>query len=119
KPEQQSVNELARALKASRSAIVGAVQLLESRRVVKRTRVAGDRNDLICFDISGFENRGFDATAYLRMAALFHEGLAFVEGASAERQSQLQELTRFAEFLAERMPRLQKDWRETRDSKRE
>jgi DNA-binding transcriptional regulator GbsR (MarR family) len=119
KPEQQSINELASALKASRSAIVGAVQLLEARHVVKRTRAAGDRNDLIYFDINGFESRGFDASAYLQMAALFHEGLMLVKGDSEERQSHVQELIDFAQFLAERMPLLQKDWHETRDSKRE
>jgi DNA-binding transcriptional regulator GbsR (MarR family) len=118
-PEWQSINELARALKASRSAIVGAAQVLENRGVVKRTRVAGNRNDFISFDIVGFESRGFDATAYLQMAALFHEGFTFVKDASVERQSHVQELMEFAQFLADRMPLLQRDWLEKRDSARE
>jgi hypothetical protein len=117
-PEWQSINELASALKASRSAIVGAAQVLENRGVVKRTRVAGNRNDLISFDIVGFESRGFDATAYLQMAALFKEGFPSVEGASGERQAHLQELIEFAQFLAERMPLLQRDWLEHRDDGR-
>jgi DNA-binding transcriptional regulator GbsR (MarR family) len=119
KPERQSINDLASALKASRSAIVGAAQLLENRHVVKRTRVAGNRNDLISFDVDGFENRGFDATAYLQMATLFKEGFSYVNDTAVERQSHLQELVDFAQFLAERMPILQKDWLEYRDSRRE
>src|SRR5215469_10400616 len=91
-PERQSINELASALQASRSAIVGAAQLLEHRHVVKRTRVAGNRNDLFSFDADGFENRGFDATAYLQMAALFNEGFTYVKDTSMERASQVQEL---------------------------
>jgi len=119
KPEWQSINELASALRASRSAVVGAVQVLENRHAVKRIRVAGNRNDLISFDIVGFESRGFDATAYLLMAAIFKEGLTSVEDASGERQSHLQELIDFAEFLADRMPLLQRDWLEQRNSRRE
>jgi hypothetical protein len=98
KPERQSINDLASALKASRSAIVGAAQLLENRRVVKRTRVAGNRNDLISFDVDGFENRGFDATAYLQMATLFKEGFSYVNNTAVERQLHLQELVDFAQF---------------------
>ncbi len=117
-PERQSINDLASALQASRSAIVGAAQLLENRHVIKRNRVAGNRNDLISFDADGFENRGFDASAYLQMAALFKEGFAYVQDASVERQSHMQELVDFAQFLAERMPLLRKDWLEHRDRRR-
>ena len=119
RPERQSINELASAIKASRSAIVGAAQLLENRHVVKRSRVAGNRNDLISFDVDGFENRGFDAAAYLQMAALFKEGHSYVKDGAVERQSHLGELVDFAQFLAERMPLLRKDWLEHRDRTRE
>lgn len=108
-PEQQSINELARALKASRSAIVGAVQILENRQVVKRVRLAGNRNDLISFDLGGFETRGFDVTAYAQLGALFKAGLA-IQPMSTESQTRLQELADFAEFLSEHMPLLQKKW---------
>ena len=69
--------------------------------------------------IHGFENRGFDATAYLQMADLFKEGVSYVKDAAIERQSRLQELVDFAQFLAERMPLLRKDWLDHRDSRRE
>ena len=118
-PERQSINELASAIKASRSAVVGAAQLLENRHVVKRSRVAGNRNDLISFDADGFENRGFDAAPYLQMAALFKDGYSYVNDAAVERQSHLQELVDFAQFLAERMPILRKDWLEHRARRRE
>src|SRR5690242_6766337 len=40
-PPQQTIDELAEALLASRSAITGAVKLLEGYRAVRRERVAG------------------------------------------------------------------------------
>ena len=109
-PRQQAINDLARALKASRSAIVGAVQVLENRHVVNRTRVAGNRNDLIAFDAVGFEERGFNETIYRQQAALFKEGLELLMKSSSGRSTQLEELIQFAEFLAERMPLLQQEW---------
>jgi DNA-binding transcriptional regulator GbsR (MarR family) len=67
-PEKQSINELADALMASRSAIAGAVQTLEDYHLVNRTRAAGLRSDSISIDPSGLEGRGFDATAYQERA---------------------------------------------------
>jgi DNA-binding transcriptional regulator GbsR (MarR family) len=117
-PEHQSINELADALMASRSAIVGAVQVLENVHIVKRTRIAGKRSDSISVDVTSFEGKGFDAVVYQEQAALFREGLALLKGATAERQARLEELVHFAEFLAKRMPALQKEWYEQRDAMR-
>jgi hypothetical protein len=55
---------------------------------------------------------------YKEQAALFREGLALLKGATAERQARLEELAHFAEFLAERMPALQKEWYKQRDAMR-
>ena len=109
-PGQQSINELAEALKASRSAVVGAVQVLENRGVITRIRQAGSRNYLIGFDAEGYESRGFDGTAYLRLADLLKLGLELSEGATTSRRTQLEELIRFSEFLAKRMPLLQEEY---------
>jgi DNA-binding transcriptional regulator GbsR (MarR family) len=117
-PEKQSINELADALMASRSAIVGAVQVLENAHIVKRTRTAGQRYDTISVDATSFEGNGFDAMVYKEQAALFREGLSLLKGATEERQAQLEELVYFAEFLAERMPVLQKEWYKQRDTMR-
>ena len=116
-PEQQSINQLTVALKTSRSAIVGAVQVLENRHIVKRMRFAGSRNDLISFYAAAFENRGFDGTAYVELANLFKEGINLLNTKSPERHTQLEELVQFSKFLAKRMPLLQKEWYTQRDAK--
>lgn len=121
-PQQQSINELAVALKASRSAIVGAVQVLEHRGVIERVRQAGSRNYLVSFDADGYKSRGFDGTAYTRLASLFKEGLELVGSASTQRVARLQELVGFSEFLAKRMPLLQEEysqWRPTGAERKE
>lgn len=118
-PEQQSINELADTLMASRSAIVGAVQVLENVHIVKRERAAGKRNDLISVDASSFEGRGFDGSVYKAQAALFKEGLSLIKKSPTERQEQLEELVHFTEFLAARMPALQKEWYKQRNAIKE
>lgn len=49
-PAQQTINELAETLLASRSAITGAVRQLEGFHAVRRTRAAGDRLDRVSLD---------------------------------------------------------------------
>ena len=46
-PPQQTIDELGEALLASRSAVTGAVNLLEGYRIVRRTRIAGERVDRV------------------------------------------------------------------------
>src|ERR1700733_13960668 len=69
-PPQQTIADLAGTLLASRSAITGAVRLLEGYHAVRRTRVAGDRVDRVSLDPAGLEPAGFDAAVYREMAAL-------------------------------------------------
>jgi len=116
-PEKQSIIELADALMASRSAVTGAVQTLENYHLVKRTRAAGQRSDSISIDPAGLEGRGFDATTYQEQAALFREGLHLLKGeVPDQRASLLEEAATLAEFLAEQMPTLQKEWHKLRDA---
>src|ERR1700728_3883080 len=50
-PPDQSIGELADALLASRSAIAGAVKVLEASQAVRRSRTAGDRMDRVQIDL--------------------------------------------------------------------
>lgn len=118
-PEKQSMNELADALMASRSAIAGAVQTLEDYHLVNRTRAAGQRSDSISINPAGLEGKGFDATIYQEQAALFREGLNLLKGEEQDqRAAMLKEAASLAEFLTERMPALQKEWHAQRDALR-
>ena len=118
-PEKQSMSELADALMASRSAIAGAVQTLENYHFVNRTRAAGQRSDSISINPAGIEGKGFDATIYQEQAVLFREGLNLLKGeALDQRATMLEEAAALDDFLAERMPALQKEWHTQRDALR-
>jgi hypothetical protein len=115
---EPSIADLADALMASRSAITGAIKLLESFHLVQRTRGAGERLDRVSLDAAGIQGNGFDAGQYLAQAELAREGLALLRDAPPERRALLEEIEVFAGFLAERMPALQKEWQEKRDALR-
>jgi hypothetical protein len=117
-PPEQSIAELAEALLASRSAIAGAVNTLETLRLVRRTRSAGERMDKIRIDMSGPNSMGFDVTEYREQGNLAREGLAILADAPLERRAVLLEYAAFADFLVERLPLLEKEWTEHREALR-
>jgi hypothetical protein len=109
-PMQQSINELADTLQASRSAIASAVETLEHYHLARRERPAGSRSDLISIDTTGLEKNGFDPALYTQQAALAREGLVLLEHATHTRRQALEDIARLAEFLAERLPTLLEEW---------
>jgi hypothetical protein len=117
-PPEQSIGELAEALLASRSAIAGAVKVLEAAHAIRRTRAAGERMDRVGLDQSSPKARGFDLTEYQELGDLAREGLEVVEDAPVERRAVLLEMAAFADFLCEQLPVLQKDWIARRDALR-
>src|SRR5947209_16094948 len=72
-PPEQSIGELADALLASRSAIAGAVKVLEATRVVRRSRPAGERMDRVQIDLSSPQAMGMDISEYEELRDLAHE----------------------------------------------
>ncbi len=113
-PPDQSVNELADALLASRSAIANAVKVLEAMNLLTRTRAAGERMDRVRIDISSPNATGMDTSEYEEMRELVREGLEVLRDEPIERRAVLLELCAFADFLLEQMPRLQQEWEERR-----
>lgn len=113
-PREQSITELAEALLASRSAIAGAVSTLETLRLVRRFRAAGERMDRVCIDVSGPNAMGFDVSEYLEQRELAREGLRLLADAPPERRAILLEWAAFADFLVERIPVLEQEWKERR-----
>jgi hypothetical protein len=114
-PRQQSISELADALLASRSAIAGAVSTLETLRLIQRSRTAGERMDRVCIDpYSPNAMGGFDVSEYREQGELAREGLRLLADAPPERQAILLEWAAFADFLAERLPVLETEWKERR-----
>lgn len=113
-PPQQTIDQLAEALMASRSAITGAVKLLEAYGVAVRTRSAGERVDRVSGNLNALEPRNFDSSLFKEQGALFREGLALLSDATPARRAPLEELLALVEFLGERLPQVLAEWRERR-----
>jgi hypothetical protein len=111
-PPEQSIAELAEALLASRSAIAGAVKVLETTQAVRRSRAAGERMDRVQIDLGSPQSMGMDVSEYEELRELAQEGLEVVRDAPADRRAVLLGMSAFAEFLVERMPVLQQEWNE-------
>jgi biotin operon repressor len=117
-PPQQSIDELAETLMASRSAITSAVKLLEAAGLAVRTRRTGERVDRVSGNLDALEPRNFDSALFKEQSALFREGLALLDQATPQRRAPLAELLALAEFLGERLPQVLAEWRERRDALR-
>lgn len=115
-PPEQSIAELAEALLASRSAIAGAVNTLETMHTVRRSRAAGERMDRVRIDMSSPQSMGMDLTEYEELRDLAREGLDVLGDAPAERRAVLLEMSAFAEFLLGQMPRFQQEWEARREA---
>src|SRR5580704_4398277 len=115
-PPEQTIGELADALLASRSAIAAAAKALEALHAVRRTRTAGERMDRVRVDLSSPQSFGMDISEYEELAELAREGLEVLRDASTERRAVLLEMSAFAGFLLEQMPRLQREWQARREA---
>ncbi len=109
-PPEQTIGELAEALLASRSAIAGAVKVLETIARGRRSRVAGERMDRVRIDLSSPQSMGMDISEYEELGELAREGLEVLRDAPAERRAVLLEMSAFADFLLEQIPRIEQEW---------
>lgn len=117
-PRDQSIAELSEALLASRSAITGALEVLERLHAIHRSRAAGERMDRVRIDFSSAEAQGFDITEYQELGDLAREGLEVLSGAPPERRADLLELAAFADFLVEGTQALRQQWEARREALR-
>ena len=113
-PPNPTIGEVAEALLASRSAIAGAVKTLETIHVVQRSRVAGERMDRV--RITAQQSMQMDVSEYEEMRELAREGLAVLRDAPPERRAALLEMSAFADFLVEEIPRLKQEWEARRQA---
>jgi hypothetical protein len=112
-PARQTIDELAGVLRASRSAIAGAVTNLQSLGVIRRGRAAGQRVDRV-WAAPIEESKGFDPVPHREMAAMAREGLLLLSDSEPERHQQLEEMVSLGDFLADRLPDLLAEWRAQR-----
>jgi hypothetical protein len=117
-PREQSIAKLAEALLASRSAIAGAVSALENLGYIRRSRAAGERMDRVRIDLTGPRAMGFDISEYREQGDLAREGLQMLADAPPGRRAVLLEWAAFADFLVERLPLLEQEWKARREALR-
>jgi hypothetical protein len=117
-PPEQTAAEIAQALHASRSAVAGAVETLESFSIVRRRRAAGERADRISINPEAGA-QGIESPAeFGAMAALVRHGLEVLADASPERRARLLEMRAFYDWLIERMPAIATEWKARREQLR-
>jgi hypothetical protein len=109
-PPEQSIGELSEALLASRSAITGAVKSLETMHSITRSRTAGERVDKVRIDMSTPQSMGMDISEYQELSDLAREGLDLLDDAAPGRRAVLLEMSAFAAFLLEQIPRMEREW---------
>jgi hypothetical protein len=117
-PKDQTIGQLSEALLASRTAITGAISVLERMNAIARSRAAGERMDRVRLDFSSPQSRGFDVTEYQQLGDLAREGLHVLRHAPTERRAALLEMAAFADFLVDRTRALQQEWEAQRDALR-
>ena len=119
-PPDPTIGELAEALLASRSAIAGAVKVLETINVVRRHEPGRDPGaaemDRVRIDLTTQQSMGMDVSEYEEMRELAQEGLDVLGAAPLERRAALLELSAFADFLVEQIPRLEQQWEARRQA---
>lgn len=104
-PPQQGAADLAEALSASRGAISGAVRLLETAGLVRRSTRRGDRREY--FDVPpgsivSILNARLPVTTAWRQLA--DRGLALLADRPSERQARMQELRDVYAFMEQELP---------------
>jgi hypothetical protein len=109
-PPEQTIAELSDALLASRSAVTGALDVLERIDSIRRSRAAGERMDRVRVDLSSAQARGFDVSEYQELGDLAREGLEVLKDAPPDRRATLMEMAAFADWLVERTRALQDEW---------
>jgi hypothetical protein len=83
-------------------------------RLIRRTRVAGERMDRVRLDATSPQAMGLDTAEYEELRELVREGLEVVRDAPAERRARLLEMSEFTDFLIEQIDRMKQEWTERR-----
>lgn len=113
-PPDPTINDLADALLASRSAIANAVKTVETMGLVSRARAAGERMDRVRIDLNSPQAMGMDITEYEEVRDLAREGLEVLAGEPMERRALVLEMSAFADFVLEQIPRMRQEWERRR-----
>ena len=118
-PPEQTAEQLAATLQASRGAISGGTTMLETMKLIERKRKPGDRKDYF----RNKPNAWFEATkqqialiTHLRQLA--EKGLEVMEKAEPEVTEGLQDMRDMLVFYEREMPEIFARWEEKADAER-
>lgn len=104
-PPEQTAEEIAHALHASRGAISGTVRLLEPIGFIRRTRRRGDRREYLSAPPETFQAFVGNAGAiYRRLRMIIEEGLAATSGKPPPLRARLQEAHEFVSYIERELP---------------
>ena len=104
-PPEQTAEEIAAALHASRGAISGTVRLLEPIGFIRRTGRRGDRREYLSAPPGTFEAFVSNAGAiYRRLRLIIEEGLAAASGKPPPLRARLEEAHDFVYYIERELP---------------
>ena len=110
-PREQSVSRAGRGPAGEPERYRRRGEHLENLGLIQRSRAAGERMDRVRIDMSSSHAMGFDVSEYREPADLAREGLRLLADAPPERRAILLEWAAFADFLVERLPVLEQEWK--------
>ncbi len=115
-PPEQSADQLANTLHASRSSISTMTRLLESAGLIDRVSLPGDRRLYYRNRPDGWHQRTVDALAPIRhMRALAEKGLGLMAGRTPEVLRGLRDMYQFYAYWEREMPRMIRAWLDARE----
>jgi DNA-binding transcriptional regulator GbsR (MarR family) len=104
-PDEQTAEEIARALHASRGAISGTVRLLEPIGFIHRARRRGDRREYLSAPPGTFMTFVANAGAiYRRLRLIIERGLDATRDEPPARRARLEEAHEFVAYVERELP---------------
>jgi len=104
-PPEQTAEEVARALQASRGAISGTVRLLEPIGFIRRTRRGGDRREYLSAPPGTFMAFVGNAGAiYRRLRLVIEQGLEAISDKPPPLRTRLEEAHEFIAYIEREIP---------------
>lgn len=115
-PPEQSADQLAHTLQASRSSISTMTRLLERTGLIDRVSIPGDRRLYYRNRPDAWHQRTLDGLDPIRhMRSLAEKGLRLMDGAPAEVLQGLVDMYQFYAYWEREMPRMIDAWKEAKN----
>ena len=119
-PPEQTFNQLAEGLQASKGSISTVMKLLVPSRIVERVSRPGERRDYYrCLPGAWYDLAREQSTHYGEVKKLAGRGLELLADAPAARRERLQAMHDFYAWLEREMPALWERWRREQAERKE